>query len=350
MKRILFICGSMNQTTQMHAIARQLEEYDCHFTPFYSHGLLGWLAKHGVLEFSILGSKLGTRALGYMRQHNLQVDLHGKRHRYDLVLTCSDLVIPRNIRDTRVILVQEGMTDPEGLAYHLVKWLRLPRWLASTSTTGLSHRYDLLCVASEGYRRHFLRKGVRPETLRVTGIPNFDNCAAYRDNSFPHRDFVLVATSDARETFKFEHRSALIRRCLRIADGRQLIFKLHPNEDAQRATREIAALAPEALVYADGDIHHMIANCAVLVTRFSSVVYVGLALGKEVYSAFDIDELRALLPLQNGGTSAQHIARECRMLMERESAPRRVVRDAYPWLDTFFSPQPFARLRAKFRG
>jgi hypothetical protein len=29
MARILFICGSANQTTQLHAVARQLPEHDC---------------------------------------------------------------------------------------------------------------------------------------------------------------------------------------------------------------------------------------------------------------------------------------------------------------------------------
>jgi len=53
----------------------------------------------------------------------------------------------------------------------------------------------------------------------------------------------------------------------------------------------------------------MIANCSVLITKYSSAVYVGIALGKEVYSDFDIDELRRLCPIQNNGTSAYEIAR-----------------------------------------
>jgi hypothetical protein len=34
-----------------------------------------------------------------------------------------------------------------------------------------------------------------------------------------------------------------------------------------------------------------------------------MALGKEVYSDFSMDELRKLTPVQNGGTSAMEIAR-----------------------------------------
>src|SRR5207249_7217172 len=114
-----------------------------------------------------------------------------------------------------------------------------PRYLASTAATGLSHAYDYFCVASQGYRDLFIRKGVDPAKIRITGIPNFDNCASALDNDFPYRGYVLVATSDMRETFKYENRKAFIEKCLRIADGRQLIFKLHPNENIARATVEL---------------------------------------------------------------------------------------------------------------
>jgi hypothetical protein len=33
--RALFICGSINQTTQMHQIAQQLVECDCFFSTYY---------------------------------------------------------------------------------------------------------------------------------------------------------------------------------------------------------------------------------------------------------------------------------------------------------------------------
>ena len=40
-KKILFICGSLNQTIMMHQIARSLmDEYDCFFTPFYADGMV----------------------------------------------------------------------------------------------------------------------------------------------------------------------------------------------------------------------------------------------------------------------------------------------------------------------
>ena len=61
----------------------------------------------------------------------------------------------------------------------------------------------------------------------------------------------------------------------------------------------------------------MIANCDVLITGFSSTAFVGVALGKETYSDFDIDELRRLMPLQND-SAALNIANVCRRVLEEK--------------------------------
>jgi hypothetical protein len=318
-KRVLFICGSINQTTQMEQIAAHLHDYSCYFTPYYGDKVLDLCCRMGLAEFSVMGKKLSRRCLDYLASRGLPTDLKGRRWTYDLIITCSDLVIPKNVAGKGTILVQEGMTDPENLLYRLVKRFRfLPRWLASTAATGLSDRYNFFCVASHGYRDLFIRKGVRPDKLLVTGIPNFDNCARYLDNQFPHRDFVLVCTSDGRETFKTDDRKALIRKAVSIAGERQLIFKLHPNENSKRATREIARHAPGALVYSSGSAEEMVANCDVLVTEYSSTAYVGLALGKEVHSYFDVGELKELLPIQNRA-AARNVAEVCRSLLEHRA-------------------------------
>ena len=314
-KRVLFICGSINQTKQLHQIAMRMSDVDASFSPYYCDGALEIIRRTGLLDTTILGEKLKNRCLAYLRTYDLDVDYQGRRGRYDLVVTCSDLIMPRNIRGVPCVLVQEGMTDPENLLYHIVRRLRfLPRWLASTSTTGLSGLYDRFCVASEGYRRLFIRKGADPSTLVVTGIPNFDDCDRYLKNDFPLHHFVLVCTSDMRETFKYENRVKFIRKAVAIAAGRQLVFKLHPNENAARAAREIRAHAPGALVFSAGNTEEMIANCDVLVTRYSTTVYVGLALGKECYSDFDVEELRAMVPVQNR-SAARNIAGVCAGLL-----------------------------------
>ena len=62
-------------------------------------------------------------------------------------------------------------------------------------------------------------------------------------NDFPHRGYVLGATSCLRETSS-PRTAGFIRRCLAVADGRPLLFKLHPNEDRERASREIEGARP----------------------------------------------------------------------------------------------------------
>ncbi len=305
---ILFICGSLHQTAMMHKISEHLSEFDCFFTPYYGDGIVKILSDNNFLNFSILGNKYKRNAIEYFAENNLKLDYEGTSNEYELVFTCSDLVVPKNIQKAKVILVQEGMTDPENLMYYLVKVFNFPRYLASTSTTGLSHKYDKFCVASDGYKNLFIKRGVKAERIVVTGIPTFDNYNQYLDNDFPYKNYVLVATSDSRETFKYENRKEFIQYAVKISNGKQLIFKLHPNENVKRATYEIQKYAPGSIIFTSAKNEPMIANCNVLVTKFSTVVYIGLALGKMVYSDFNLSELKQLTPIQNGGISSSNIA------------------------------------------
>jgi hypothetical protein len=302
-KKIFFICGSMNQTTQMHQVSEHLREYEQSFSPYYVHGFDEILRKLGLIEFTIAGNKLAGRCRRYLQDHGLPIDYQGRNRPYDLVVTCSDVYLQKNIRNNRIVLVQEGVTDPESMMFHLVKRLRfLPLWFAGNSTTGLSNAYRAFCVASEGYRDFFIRKGVSPEKIVVTGIPNFDACRQYCSNDFPYKHYALACTSALRETLQIR---------------RQLIFKLHPSENVGRATREIRRHAPGAMVFATGSAEEMIANCDALITRFSSTAFVGLALGKETYSDFSMDEMRRLMPLQHG-SAAPNIANACRRVLEED--------------------------------
>jgi hypothetical protein len=317
-KRIFFICGSMNQTTQMHQVSEHLREYEQSFSPYYVHGFDEILRRLGLIEFTIAGNKLAGRCRRYLQDHGLPIDYQGRNRPYDLVVTCSDVYLQKNIRSNRIVLVQEGVTDPESMMFHLVKRLRfLPLWFAGNSTTGLSDAYRAFCVASEGYRVFFIRKGVSPEKIVVTGIPNFDDCRQYCSNDFPYKHYALVCTSALRETLQIENRKAFIRRAVEVAGRRQLIFKLHPSENVGRATREIRRHAPGAMVFATGSAEQMIANCDVLITRFSSTAFVGLALGKETYSDFSMDEMRRLMPVQHG-SAAPNIANVCRRVLEED--------------------------------
>ena len=314
--KILFIGGSLNQTTMMHKIAKELPEFDNYFTPYYASGILWIMTKLKMLEYTIMGGEFKRKTLEYIKNNNLKLDIEGRNNKYDLVITCQDLIIPNNIKNNKVILVQEGMVDPIEWRYHVARFLGLPRWTAGTSLTGLSHNYDYFCVASEGFKDQFIEKGVNPDKMRVTGIPNFDDFEKYKEYKIEYKNFVLVATSDFRETMKYENRKKFILDSKKIANGRKLVFKLHPNESIKKRTEEIQKYAPEALVYHGVSIDPLLANCDVFITRFSSTIFPALALGKEVYCDIDIKDLERVVPIQNGGTSAKAIASVAKGLLE----------------------------------
>jgi len=315
-RNILFICGSLNQTQQMHQISKHLEKYNLFFSPYYADGIEDLASQFGLLNKTVLGGRHLADTREYLYSHGMQVDYRGQGRNYDLVFTCSDLIVPRNIRRKRVVLIQEGITTSENPLYHLVRWGKVfPRYWANTSATGLSHTYDLFCVASEGYHNLFIRKGVRPERLAVTGIPNFDNFAAVDRSEFPYTNYVLAATSPAGNLADVFRREEFIRNCVGVAAGRQLIFKLHPLEDFTKAARQIHKYAPYAIILNRGKVNPMIANADAVITQYSSCTYVALALGKEIHTMLNLEELRLLTPIQNSGDSARRIAELSRRIL-----------------------------------
>jgi len=324
-KKILFVIGSPNQTSQMHQIASQLTDYDCYFTQIYSkHPIIRLALRRGMLDTTILGGEFKRKGDAYLAQHGLRNDYARGNygHQYDLAVLCSDLLVTKELRRMKTVFVQEGMTDPVTSWGKFTHALGLPGYFArNTAFNGCSNICDIYCAASPGYKKQFGRMGTDPRKIVVTGIPNYDNAARLLDNDFPHRDYVLAATSDIRECFNKDDRPAFIRDCVRIAAGRQLIFKLHPNELKERAIAEIREGAPSALIYTEGNTDHMIANCEELITQYSTVVYTGIALGKKVHSYFDVEQLKKLAPIQNGGESAFRIADICRKYLEFKGAP-----------------------------
>jgi hypothetical protein len=319
MSRVLLVGGSLNQTTMMHRIGEALADVgvECRYSPFFADGVVGLAARRGWLDFTILGGKARARSVAYLEDHALPVDEGGESGRYDLVVTGTDIYVPARLRGRPMVLVQEGMFDPETWRYHVTRRLGPLRALANTASTGLSHAYQRFCVASEGFRELAISKGCVPSRVVVTGIPNFDDCESFRDNDLPLRGYVLAATSCLRETGKPEDRIGFLRRARAIAEerGRPLVVKLHPNERHDRAEREARSVAPDSTVIAHANTDHLVANCDVLVTRYSSVVLVGAALGKEVVSDINPSLLARLTPVQNGGRSASLIADECIGLM-----------------------------------
>jgi len=321
-KKILFITGSINQTSQMHQISKHLEDYDCWFSQLFpDSAFLRAIVKYTPLaDGTVLKGQFRAKSENYLQLHGLQIDYGGNKNRYDLVVYCTDMVIADKFKQTKTIWVQEGMIDRRTMLSGLVKALGLPPYFTGdTSLNGSTNICDIYCAASEGYKNFFTKNGTEAQKLIVTGIPNYDSHQHFLDNDFPFRDYVMVATSDMRETYKFENRPAFIKHAVKIAAGRKLLFKLHPNEKFDRAEAEIRKYAPAGtMVYHSGNTNHMIANCCELITQYSTVVYTGIALGKKVHSYFNIDELKRLAPIQNGGTSAKNIAQVCSGYIEFE--------------------------------
>lgn len=314
-RSILFLTGSLNQTTQMQQIASFLPEFSCYFSQFFSDNpVVASAIKLGLLDNTVMGLPLRQKSEAYMRAHNMQMDYQAKDRIYDLVVFCSDLLFPTKFEGLKTIWIQEGMIDPYTNISKVIQKLKLPRYLSmGTSLNGTSNLCDVYCVASSGYRDYIVKHGTDAAKVVLTGMPNYDNLEQFRQNDFPFHDYVMVATSDMRETYRSEDRIAFLKSCVDIAAGRRLLIKLHPNEQKERAISEIKSACPaNTLIYTDGNTNEMIANCAELITQYSTVVYAGIALDKPVHSYFDLDELKSLLPIQNGGNSAAHIASICR--------------------------------------
>lgn len=339
MKRIIFMIGSPNQTLQMFKIYEHLKEkYDCYFTQFFTnHPLAEWFWKRGVFDNTIMGGRFKELGDRFLEDHHLKNDYRLRRYNndYDLAVLCTDMLVPKELQRIKTVFVQEGMTDPLHIWARLVNRMKWEGYLAfNTSLNGTSDKCDLYCVASEGYARQFSSMGTQKEKIVVTGIPNFDDAQAFLQNDFPLKDYVLVCSSDLRETGHFHNRRRFIRRCLEIANGRPLVWKLHPNEKKLRAIKEIVEEAgPETPIYHDGPTEAMIANCSELITQYSSVVFIGLALGKKCHSYFPLEELKAKMPIQNGGRSAEYIARICNAYINHEGTREDFLREELPQYD-----------------
>lgn len=335
-KNILFLTGSINQTTQMHAIASHLTNHHCFFSQFFSDDFfISKAIELGILDTTIMGKPLRQKAESYLRENQLIEDYQAKKNTYDLVVFCSDVLFPKKFIHTKTIWVQEGMIDPYTSLSAFIQKLKLPRyWSFGTSLNGTSNLCDIYCAASEGYKKYITHYGTDEKKVIVTGIPNYDNLEKFAHNDFPYHAYVMVATTDMRETFRYENRPLFLKKCVEIAAGRPLLFKLHPNEKMNRAIQEIKDHCPEnTMIFTEGPTNEMIANCDELITQYSTVVYTGIALGKKVHSYFDMEDLHEKLPIQNGGISAKSIANLCESYLQFEG-PKQEFLSALP---TFFS-------------
>ncbi len=329
-KKVLFLAGSLNQTSQMHKISQELDaDYDCWFSQLFVEGKFeNWCLDNGLLDNTVLAGAFREQSEKYMREHNIKNDYRAEKHHYDLVFFPSDLYIPESLKNTKSIFIQEGMIDRPTIITKAVKTFKLPVWLSTnTALNGSRNLLDVYCTASEGYRNYIAKMGTDLGKVFVTGMPNFDNVQEFLKNDFPHKNYVMVATTDMRETYKIDNRPAFLKKCVKIANGRQLLFKMHPNEKRERYEKEIRHYTPaNSLIFFEGNTNQMIANCDELITQFSTVVYVGLILGKKVNSYFDLDMLKRLQPIQNHGTSGKNIAEIAKAFLEFDGPKHEFVK------------------------
>src|SRR6202012_5055514 len=130
-KKILFITGSINQTSQMHQISHFLPDYDCWFSQVFSETRISkFLEKYtNIIEGTVMSEQCRENSEKYLRERGMQIDYKAARNKYNLVVFCSDMVVPANIRQPKTIWVQEGMIDKLTLVSRIVKALGLPIWV-----------------------------------------------------------------------------------------------------------------------------------------------------------------------------------------------------------------------------
>src|SRR5260221_12245467 len=124
-RKILFITGSINQTSQMHEISKHLQQYDCWFSQLFPDtAFLKAIIKHSPLAVgTVLAPHFRIKSESYLRQHGLKIDYEGNKNKYDLVVYCTDMVVADKFKQTKTIFVQEGMTDKRTFLTDIVKAL-----------------------------------------------------------------------------------------------------------------------------------------------------------------------------------------------------------------------------------
>lgn len=295
-----------------------MPECECVFTPIFSRFGLPTAAARalGLLRSTTLDAAKQLRVASAIENLGLRLDL-GATQPYDLVVLGNDFFVPEGLRGVRpTVLVQEGWVWPYSWRRRLAATRLVPPLFASANGIGLSHSYDYFCVASEGYKEAFAKSGIGRHRMVVTGLPGLDRVASeFRPLvEDTERRFVLVITHPGREYQEGENRQRLLNTASSKSKGRPIVVKLHPNENHERATREVRELLPEATVLIDADTNNLVANCDALITTYSTVIYSALLLGKEVHCSYPIKEIGRLLPDQNG-CAAERIADTCRMAL-----------------------------------
>src|ERR1700749_455225 len=103
--KILFITGSLNQTSQMHQICRFQPEFDCWFSQVFSDSQTSdfLLKRTTVLNETVMAGQFRESTEKYLRQHGLQIDYKALKNKYEMVVFCSDMVVPPRLRHAKTL-------------------------------------------------------------------------------------------------------------------------------------------------------------------------------------------------------------------------------------------------------
>ena len=96
-KKILFVCGSLNQTTIMYQISLRMQNYNCYFMPYYAGGRNNRLTGDGFLDFTIHRNRYKIQTLNYLLANKVNIDFRGNLFNYEMIYAFNELVNPRNI-------------------------------------------------------------------------------------------------------------------------------------------------------------------------------------------------------------------------------------------------------------
>ncbi|HWY34882.1 MAG TPA: hypothetical protein VNX68_09560, partial [Nitrosopumilaceae archaeon] len=114
-KKIIFLIGSPNQTSQMHQISTFLsDDFDCFFSQIFANNkAIKKAVELGVLNGTALAGVSKIKADKYLADNNLKNDYRCEvfNNKYDLVVACTDMILPKVLKGIKTIWVQEGMID-----------------------------------------------------------------------------------------------------------------------------------------------------------------------------------------------------------------------------------------------
>jgi len=315
-KNILFIGSTVDQIKVMHTISDHLNPvHNCFFTPFYLDNVVSKLGLSRQLENIVFGKNYREDIFDYIQNNDLKLDECGESNHYDLVVTFSTLIIPKNIRNSRIVLLQDLMNEPRNFMAYFTKWFKFSSYLNKPSSINLFERYDVVCVASPGYRKRFIRNGADPDKIALTGIPEFTTFPDTLPDDVLQRGVVHLVTLPLWGSLEKEYRKDLQMNLNWIADGRPIYFKLLPTDQPIIATRKIKNTLLNVRVFTGSRNHLKNIYERGLISKRTACLFTASVIGDKLHIFADAEVLRHLKPYQNSTASAEKIANVCKNLM-----------------------------------